>query len=65
MKPYIRHRKENREDFKIENIQYFEVKDAKFAKFYFLPKTNKQLYDVSGRAISFNCGYYLKNNYTF
>ena len=50
MKPYIRHRKENREDFKIENIQYFEVKDGKFAKFYFLPKTNKQLYDVPGRA---------------
>ena len=42
-----------RGDLKKENIQYFEVKDTKFARFYLLPKIHK-------RVIS-NCGYYTEN----
>ena len=50
-----------RGDLKKENIQYFEVKDPKFARFYLLPKIHKRLHDVPGRPVISNCGYYTKN----
>ena len=46
---------------KKENIQYFEVKDPKFARFYLLPKIHKRLHDVPGRPVISNCGYYTEN----
>ena len=46
---------------KKENIQYFEVKDPKFARFYLLPKIHKQLHDVPDRPVTSNCGYYTEN----
>lgn len=46
---------------KKENVQYFEVKDPRFARFYLLPKIHKQLYDVPGRLVISNCGYYTEN----
>ena len=50
-----------RGDLKKENIQYFEVKDPKFARFYPLPKIHKRLHDVPGRPVISNCGYYTEN----
>ena len=50
-----------RGDLKKENIQYFEVKDPKFARFYLLPKIHKRLHDVPGRPVISNCGYYTEN----
>ena len=50
-----------RGDLKKENIQYFKVKDPKFASFYLLPKIHKRLYDIPGRPVISNCGYYTEN----
>ena len=50
-----------REDLKKENVQYFEVKDPKFARFYLLPKIHKRLHDVPGKPVISNCGYYTEN----
>ena len=50
-----------RGDLKKENIQYFEVKDPKFARFYLLPKIHKRLHDVPGRPGISNCGYHTEN----
>ena len=38
-----------RGDLKKKNIQYFEVKDPKFAIFYLLPRIHKRLNNVPGR----------------
>ena len=46
---------------KKENVQYFEVKDPRFERFYLLPKIHKQLHDVPGRPVISNCGYYTEN----
>ena len=46
---------------KKENIQYFEVKDPKFARFYLLPKIHKRLHDVPGRPVISDCRYYTEN----
>ena len=46
---------------KNETIKYFEVKDSKIARFYLLPKLHKQLNNVPGRPVIFNCGYYTEN----
>ena len=50
-----------RGDFKKETIEYFEVKDAKFARFYLLPKIYKRLNNVPGRPVISNCGYHTEN----
>ena len=34
------------------------IKDSKFARFYLLPKIQKQLSDVSGKPVISNCSYY-------
>ena len=50
-----------RGDLKKETIKYFEVKDAKFARFYLLPKIHKRLNSVAGRPAISSCGYYTEN----
>ena len=37
------------------------LKDAKFARFYLLPKIHKIHYDVQGRPVILSCGYYTEN----
>ena len=40
-----------RRDLSADNIKYFMVKDPKFARFYFLPKSHKRLENVPGRPV--------------
>ena len=44
-----------RGDLKKETIEYFEVKDPKFARFHLLPKIHKRLNNVPGRPVISNC----------
>ena len=46
-------------------LNYFLVKDPKFVRFYLLPKVHKRLYDVPGRPVISNCGFYTENISSF
>ena len=46
-----------RGDLSQDTVNYFLVKDPKFARFYLLPKVHTKLYDVPRRAASCNCGF--------
>ena len=48
-----------------DTFNYFLVKDPKFARFYLLPKIQKRLYDVPGRPVISNCGFYTENISSF
>ena len=54
-------------DLKKETIEYFEVKDPKFARFFLLPKIQKRLNNVPDRTVIYNYikiylyGYYTEN----
>ena len=50
-----------RGDLSKDTLDYFLVKDPKFARFYLLPKIHKRLHHVPGRPAMSNCGYYTKN----
>ena len=50
-----------RGDLKRNNLDYFFIKDPKFARFYILPKIHKRLHNVPVRAIISNSGYYTEN----
>ena len=50
-----------RGDLKRDNLDLFNMKDPKFAKFYLLPKIHKRLYNVRRRPVIFNSGYYTEN----
>ena len=54
-----------RGDLSADNLEYFFNKDPKFARFYLLPKIHKRLYNVPGRPIISNCGYYTENISSF
>ena len=54
-----------RGDLSTDNLNYFLVKDPKFARFYLLPKIHKRLHDVPGRPVISNCGYYTENISSF
>ena len=54
-----------RGDICTDNLNHFIIKDAKFARFYFLPKIHKRLYNVPGRPVISNCGYYTENISSF
>ena len=41
----------DRGDLSQDALNYFLVKDPKFATFYLLPKVHKWLYDVPGRPV--------------
>ena len=65
--PYMRQLKKIRKrgDLNADTIKYFMVKDPKFVCFYLLPKMHKCLYDVPGRPVISNCGYYSKSISSF
>ena len=46
-------------------LDYFSVKDPKFARFYLLHKIHKRLHDVPGRPVISSCGYYTENISSF
>ena len=48
-----------------DTLNYFSVKDPTFARFYLLPKIHKRLYDIPGRPVISNCGFYTKNISSF
>ena len=54
-----------RGDLSQDTLNYFLVKDPKFARFYLLPKVHKRLYDVPGRPVISNCGFYTENISSF
>ena len=47
-----------RGDLSQDTLNYFLVKDPKFVRFYLLPKIHKRLYDVPGRPVISNCGFF-------
>ena len=52
-------------DLSKDILDYFLVKDAKFARLYLLPKIPKRRYDVPGRPVISSCGYYNENISSF
>ena len=46
-------------------LDYFLVKDPKFARFYLLPKIHKRLHDVPRRSVISNWNYYTENISSF
>ena len=48
-----------RGDLSADNIEYFMVKDPKFARFYLLLKIHKRLENVPGRPVTSNCEFYI------
>ena len=54
-----------RGDLKRDTLNYFIMKDPKFARFYLLPKIHKRLHNVPGRPVISNSGYYTKNISSF
>ena len=52
-------------DLKRDNLDYFIIKDPKFARFYLLPKIHKRLRNVPGRPVISNSGYYPENISSF
>ena len=54
-----------RGDLSSDTLNYFLVKDPKFARFYLLPKIHKRLHDVPGRPVISNCGFYTENISSF
>ena len=54
-----------RGDLSNDTLNYILAKDPKFARFYFLPKIQKRLHNVSGRPVISNCGFYTENIFSF
>ena len=54
-----------RGDLSQDTLNYFLVKDPKFARFYLLPKIHKRLHDVAGRPVISNCGFNTENISSF
>ena len=54
-----------RGDLSNDTLNYFLVKDPKFARFYLLPKIHKRLHNVPGRPVISNCGFYTENISSF
>ena len=54
-----------RSDWKRDNLDYFIMKDPKFARFYLLPKIHKRLHNAPGRPVISNSGYFTENISSF
>ena len=50
-----------RGDISSETLNYFMVNNPRLRRFYLLPKIHKRLFDVPGRPVISNCGYYTEN----
>ena len=42
-------------------LDYFNVENHKFGRFYLLPKIHKRMYNIQGRPVISNCGFYPEN----
>ena len=54
-----------RGDLSCDTLNYFLVKDPKFARFYLLPKIHKHLHEVPDKPVISNCGFYTENISSF
>ena len=54
-----------RDDLPNNTLNYFLVKDPKFARFYLLTEIHKHLHDVPGRPVISNGGFYTENILSF
>ena len=54
-----------RGDLKRDTLDYFMMKDPKFARIYLLPKLHKRLNNFPGRPVISNSGYYTENISSF
>ena len=54
-----------RGDIDINGLKYFDVGEAKFVRFYLLPKIRERLHSVPGRPVICNSGFYTENIYGF
>ena len=54
-----------RGDLSSDTLNYFLVKNPKFARFYLLPKIHKHLHDVPSRSIISKCSFYNENISSF
>ena len=54
-----------RGDLPDDTLNYFLVKDPKFARLYLLPKIHKRLHNVPERTVISNCGFYTENISSF
>jgi len=50
-----------RGDISSQTLDYFMVNNPRLGRFYLLPKIHKRLFDVPGRPVISNCGYYTEN----
>ena len=48
-----------------DTLNYFLLKNPKFARFYLLPKIHKSLHNAPGRSVISNCGFYTENISSF
>ena len=55
--------KKNRKrgDIFSNNLDYFNVENPKFGRFYLLPKIHNRMYDIPGGTVISNCGLYTEN----
>ena len=51
----------NRKDISGETLHYFLDNNPERGRFYLLSKIHKRLYNVPGRPVIFNSGYYTEN----
>ena len=42
-------------------LDYFNIENPKFGRFYLLPKIRKRMYEIPGRPVISNCGFYTEN----
>ena len=42
-------------------LDYFNLENPKFGRFCLLPKIIKRMYDIPGRTVISNCGFYAEN----
>ena len=50
-----------REDISSNILDYFNVKNPKFGRFYLLPKIHNWMYDIPGRPEISKCSFYTEN----
>ena len=50
-----------RGDIGDKTLDYFLINNPRLGRFYLLPKIHKRLYNVPGRPVISNCGYYTEN----
>ena len=50
-----------RGDISKETLHYFLVDNPRLGRFYMLPKIHKRLFDVPGRPVISNSGYFTEN----